>query len=127
MKLTTTELSVLRSQGAFITERCDLCGKVLNQSWRYTVAGRPEVFCSALCRDTRFFSEARAARKYATPGRCAYCGADLVGKKRGSLFCNDLCRKTFARRGPINAMARPQKSRTPTELNQLFAVTNLGR
>jgi hypothetical protein len=36
MKLTTTELSVLRSQGAFITERCDLCGKVLNQSWRYT-------------------------------------------------------------------------------------------
>ena len=127
MKLTLMELGLLKPRGVYLTERCDCCRKLLNQSWHYTVAGKPEVFCSGLCRDTRFFSEARTARKYANPGHCSYCGANLAGRKRGTLFCDDGCRKGFARRGPITTTPRPQKSRTPDSWNQALTTTNLGR
>ena len=40
MKLTAAELTYVRSQGLYITERCDACGKLLNRSFRYTITGK---------------------------------------------------------------------------------------
>ena len=42
MKLTAAELAYVGSQGLYITEKCDGCGKLLNQAFRYTIAGKPE-------------------------------------------------------------------------------------
>ena len=41
MKLTVAELASVHAQRLYITEKCDGCGKLLNQSFRYTVAGEP--------------------------------------------------------------------------------------
>ena len=43
MKLTSAELAYVRSQGLHLTEKCDGCGKLLNQALCYTIAGHPEV------------------------------------------------------------------------------------
>jgi hypothetical protein len=83
MKLTSAELVSVRAQGLFLTQKCDGCGKALNQTFRYTIAGRPEAFCSALCRDNAFFADRREARKHSKPGKCVYCRATLEGKRRG--------------------------------------------
>ena len=74
MKLTTSELVHVRAQGLYITEKCDGCGKLLNQTFRYTRAGKPEAYCSAAWRDLVFFGDRREARKHSAPGKCAYCG-----------------------------------------------------
>ena len=74
MKLTAAELAYVPSQGLHITDKCDVCGKLLNQSFRYTITRKPEVYCSGLCRDDVFFGSRREGRKHATPGKCAYCG-----------------------------------------------------
>ena len=55
MKLTARELAYVRSQGLYITEKCDACGKLLNRSFRYTITGKPEVYCTGVCRDLVFF------------------------------------------------------------------------
>ena len=100
MKLTPTELAYVRSQGLYVTEKCDACGKLLNQSFRYTITGKPEVYCSALCRDRAFFGESyrvrNAGRQEAQ--KCAYCGGQISGRKRDSMFCSDRCRKANSRR-----------------------------
>jgi len=93
MRLTAAEVARVRSQGLYITEKCDACGKLLNLTVCYTIAGRPEVYCSSICRDTTLFNDLHQAKKHATPGKCAYCGGRLTWKKRGSLFCDDTCRK----------------------------------
>ena len=85
MKLTASELFYVRSQGLYVTEKCDACGKLLNQTFRYTIAGEPEVYCSAGCRDLAFFGDTREAKKRSTPGKCVYCGATFEGKRRGAL------------------------------------------
>ena len=36
MKLTAAELASVRAHGLCITEKCDGCGKLLNQTFRYT-------------------------------------------------------------------------------------------
>lgn len=41
-----------------------------------------------------------------TEGECVYCGASLTGKRRGSLFCDDRCRKRFARANPASPLVR---------------------
>jgi predicted nucleic acid-binding Zn ribbon protein len=51
MRVAETELARLRNTGLHITEKCDGCAKMLNQSCRYTVARKPGVYCSAFCRD----------------------------------------------------------------------------
>jgi hypothetical protein len=86
MKLAAAEIAYVRSQGLYITEKCDRCGKLLNQTFRYTIAGKPEAYCSAACRDLAFFGDHREARKHSTPGKCVYCGATLEGKRRGALY-----------------------------------------
>ncbi len=47
MTLTTEEQAYTRSQGPYPTVRCDGCGVILNQSVRYNIAGKVEVYCSA--------------------------------------------------------------------------------
>ncbi len=118
MKLTATELACLRSQGLYITQKCDGCRKLLNQTVHYMIAGRPELYCSATCRDTAFFTDRNEAKKRATPGKCAYCGGSLQGKKRGSIFCDDACRKAQSRKIQRITTREVEKSRTPTQLNQ---------
>jgi len=118
MKLNTAELVHVRSQGLYITEKCDGCGKLLNQTLRFTIAGKPEVYCSAACRDLVFFGDRREARKQSTPGKCVYCGAMLVGKRRGALYCDEVCKKRVARTGRAQSTAEPQITGTPSQLNQ---------
>jgi hypothetical protein len=86
MKLAVAELAFVRAQGLYITEKCDGCGKLLNQTLRYTIAGKPEADCSAACRDLVFFVDRREARQYSTPGKCVHRGARLEGKRRGAVY-----------------------------------------
>ena len=118
MKLATAELALGRTHGFYVTERCDGCKKLLNQTVHYTIAGKPQVYCSAACRDSAFFRDRSEAKKHATPGRCAYCSGSLKGKKRGSIFCDDTCRKAHSRKIPRITAAKVEKSRTPTQSNQ---------
>ncbi len=72
MKLTATELVHIRTQGIYITKKCDGCGKLLNQTVRCTIAGRLEVYRSAACRGHASFGNGHEMRKRASPGRCVY-------------------------------------------------------
>ena len=121
MELSTPELAYVRSQGLCVTEKCDGCGKLLNQTVQYTIAGRREVCCSPICRDNAFFGDRHEAKKRATPGRCTYCGGSLKGKKRGSIFCDDACRKAHSRKIRRITTAEVEKSRTPIQSNQAVA------
>jgi len=38
-----------------------------------------------------------AAGRYTTSGRCAYCGATLSARRRGAMYCSDVCRKRVSR------------------------------
>ena len=121
MKLTAAELASVRAQGLYITDKCDGCGKLLNQTFRYTIAGKPEVYCSAGCRDLAFFGDPREAKKHTTPGKCVYCRGTLEGKRRGALYCDEICKKRAARTGRAQSMAEPQITGTPPQLNQQVA------
>ena len=104
MNLTPTELAYVQSRGLYLSEKCDGCGKLLNQAIRYTIAGKPQVYCSAACRDSAFFGDRYQARKHSSPGKCANCGAPLKGKRRGALYCDEICKKRLGRmRQPIIA------------------------
>jgi hypothetical protein len=47
-----------------------------------------------------------------------YCGGSLKEKKRGSIFCDDVCRKAHSRKIQRITTREVIKSRTPTESNQ---------
>jgi len=86
----TSELShaLLERHGCYVTEVCDKCGQILGPV-RFTRRGEAGVWCSRECRDG---AEAH------TPGTCKGCGARLPeGKRRGSLYCDDACRKLSTR------------------------------
>ena len=52
MKLTSTESNEIKSQGLHVADKCDSCGKLLDQTIRYTRADRKgRVYCSAECCD----------------------------------------------------------------------------
>lgn len=113
MKLTPTELAYVRSQGLYITEKCDGCGKLLNQSFRYTIAEKPEVYCSAACRDRVFFEDWREAKKRANPRKCACCGATLESKRRQATFCDHACQMRFHRTGQSRTTGQGRETVTP--------------
>ena len=87
------ELSYIQSQGLYVREKCDGCGAILNQSVRYTIAGKAEVYCSAKCRDAAFFEDRLERRS----------GAILVGVQTVA--------DHFKRRGaaPFTAMKYAEK------------------
>ena len=126
MKLTAAELACVRSHGLYITAKCDKCGKLLNQTSRYTIAGKPEVYCSAGCRDLVFLGNPREAQKRSMPGKCLNCGATLEGKRRGALHCDETCKKRATRKGRTQSTAEPQITGTPTQSNQLLAEAKNG-
>jgi hypothetical protein len=52
MKLTSTESNEIKSQGLYIADKCDSCGKPLNQTIRYSRPDRKgRTYCSAECCD----------------------------------------------------------------------------
>lgn len=111
MNLTPTELAYVRSLGLHIKEKCHACGKLLNQTVRYTIAGRPEVYCSSFCRDRVFFGEKYRARKARpdTTTKCAFCGGTIYGKRGDSVFCSSRCKQAswrVARKTPESATSR---------------------
>lgn len=129
MKLTAAELAYLRAQRVYITEKCDACGELLNQTFRHTIAGKPQVYCSAACRDLVFFGDRREARKHSTPGKCVHCGATLEGKRREALSCDETCKKRAVRKGRAQSAAtEPQITGTSTQSNQRITyVKNRGQ
>jgi len=74
--------ALLESYGAFVTEACDKCGKILGPI-RFTRYGQMGEWCSKGCRDG-------FERK---TGTCLGCGVPLNGKREGAVFCSDVCRK----------------------------------
>ena len=118
MKLTAAEFAYVRSQGLHVTEKCDRCEKLLNQTVRYTIAGRAESYCSAGCRDLVFFGQSWEAKKRSTPGWCVNCGGSLEGKRRGALYCDETCKKWAARRGRAQFTGEPQITGTPKQQNE---------
>jgi hypothetical protein len=85
MRLTEEQSrALLERYGAFVTELCDKCGKILG-SIRFTRYGRTGEWCSKRCRDG-------FERK---PGTCLGCGVPLNGKRKGAVFCSDVCRKRW--------------------------------
>ena len=114
MKLTAAELAAVRRQGFCVTEKCDHCEKLLNQTFRYTIAGKAEAYCSSGCRDLAFFQDPYEATKRCTPGKCVYCGGSLKGKKRGALYCDNVCRMRHTRVRERKATRQVEKSRTPS-------------
>jgi hypothetical protein len=124
MRLTAPELAYVRSQGLYITEKCDGCGRLLNQTVRYTITGKPEVYCPAACRDLAFFGDRQEAKKRPDSRVCAFCGISLQDKNHGALYCSERCRKRNMRKqnpgtskNPDNDLAKsttsePQKGRS---------------
>ena len=125
MTLTLQEQAHVQSQGLYVQGKCDAFKTILNQSVRYTIAGKPEVYCSANCRDRVFFEDQLERKKRANPGRCANCGGPLQGKKRDAIYCSESCRKRHSRRNGTNSARQVKKSRTPIQLNQQLADTKI--
>ena len=92
MKLTAEQTQRLfQEHGVWLTSACDKCGKVL--SWlRYTIKGQKGEWCSLVCRDG---VEAKVH------GRCQSCNALLNGKRKGTRFCSDRCRKRDAKQNGL--------------------------
>jgi hypothetical protein len=126
MEISTPELAYVRTRGLYLTDKCDGCGKLLNQTFRYTIAGKPEVYCSAGCRDLTFFRDTREAKKRSTSGKCLHCGATLEGKRRGALYCDEICKKRAARSRRVDSTAEPRITGTPTQSNQRVASPKNG-
>ena len=118
MNLSAAEIASVRVLGLFLTEKCDGCGKALNQTFRYTMAGRPQVFCSSPCRDNAFFADRHEAGKHSTPGKCVYCRGTLEGKRRGALYCDEICKKRAARTRSVEPTAESKITGTPPQSNQ---------
>jgi hypothetical protein len=82
MRLTEEQSrALLAKHGLYVTEACDRCGKLLGPV-RFTRSGESGKWCSRLCRDG-------VEHKV---GVCRGCGASLEGKRKGALFCSDVCR-----------------------------------
>ena len=125
MKLIAEEIVYVRSQGLYLTEKCDGCEKVLNQTFRYTITGKPEVYCSAACRDFAFFGDRYEANKRANSGNCAYCAGTLKGKRRDALYCDDVCKKRANRKAKRMTVAEVEKAGKPTLSSQGFTGAKL--
>lgn len=104
MRLNGEEVQYVRSMGLFITERCDHCGKVLNQTFHYTMAGRTETWCSRSCQDEAI---GWGTMKGAPPKRkCVVCGSEVPGLRSGkSTTCSRACSNRLDYRNRKKAVA----------------------
>ena len=117
MKLTAEELAYVRSQGLYLTEKCDGCGKVLNQSFRHTTPGRSEVWCSAACQDKAMGWDQAPTRKKAGPAfymrACEGCGNKFRARHNDARFCSTRCKLRIYRRNGRNNGAVTQTVQAP--------------
>ena len=118
MKLTPVELAYVRSLGLYITEKCDECGRLLNQTVRYTITDRPEVFCSAECRDKVFFADLAEAKKRPDSRVCAFCGTSLQDKNHGAPYCSERCRKRNTRKQNAGTSKNPDNDLTKSTTSE---------
>src|SRR5579863_1963511 len=127
MELSVSEFAFVRSRGLYVTQKCDQCGKLLNNPCATRSAACLRSYCSAACRELAFFANRLEAKKHSSPGKCVNCGAGLEGKRRGALYCDELCKKRVARRKEALPAARAQLSGTPTEPNEQLTNAEIGR
>jgi hypothetical protein len=101
MKLTKAQShALLKKHNCFVSEACDKCGQILGPV-RFTRKGESGEWCSRECRD---------GAETQTPGICKACRARLPeGKRRGTHFCDDACRKAAAR----SKTAELSRTKTP--------------
>jgi hypothetical protein len=101
MRLTVEQsYMLLEKHGCYVSEACDNCGQILGPV-RYTRKDSTGAWCSRKCRDGGEAHE---------PGTCKACRAMLPeGKRRGTLYCDDACRKSAARSrsGDLSRTNRP--------------------
>jgi hypothetical protein len=76
--------ALLATHGVSVTEVCDKCANILGPI-RFTRYGDDGEWCSKRCRDG--FERKR--------GTCLGCGVSLNGKRKGAVFCSDVCRKRW--------------------------------
>lgn len=105
---------LLARRAVFAREICDKCGVVLD-AVRYTRRGDLRVWCSRQCRD---------GIKALEPGKYRKCRAKLPeGKRRGAVFCDDACRKTFRRqKDAVQTPATLELSRTKPPIYAAFSL-----
>jgi hypothetical protein len=86
MRLSSFQSSeLLRVHGVWLNEAGSSCGKVLGHL-RFTRKDEAGAWCSQKCRDG-------VERQ---TGTCIQYGASLEGKRKGAVFCSDVCRKRYA-------------------------------
>jgi len=109
---------LLEDRGIYVNEACDKCGQLLG-AVRYTRKDGPSVWCSRECRD---------GVGAHVPGSCQHCRAKLpAGKRRGTVFCDDACRKSATRQNRVlQQSATGELSRTKPSIYAAFS-TEKGR
>jgi endogenous inhibitor of DNA gyrase (YacG/DUF329 family) len=83
VRLNETEVDQVQSLGLRVTAKCDNCGRVLNQPTRYTVVAKPQVYCTAGCRDRALLGPAKLEGIIESI-RCFRCHGP---KHAGGLYC----------------------------------------
>lgn len=95
MRLSEAHISAIRSVGFYVTEGCDGCGKILNQSFQYS-DGHGQRFCSDSC-----FTKATGIERYRRPPAqrrtCEGCGKPFRSVRSNARFCSQRCQKRHAR------------------------------
>ena len=79
--------ALVRAHSTNVKEVCDRSGGVLGPI-RFTRQGDTRAWCSHACRDGIDHA----------PGACRDCGTSLVGKRRGSMYCDRTCRMRTVRK-----------------------------
>ena len=105
--------SLLEKHTCFASEACDKCGQILGPI-RFTRLGDSGVWCSRGCRDGAEGPE---------PGTCKHCRAKLPeGKRKGTAFCDDACRKAAKRQsGLLQGSQTDKLSRTKGSIYAAFS------
>jgi len=101
VQLTRAELSYVRSQGLHLTEKCDHCGQVLNQTFHYRLNDvDPRKWCSAACQHADMGWEGRryeARVNYQLRCQREACGSRFESSRADARYCFPRCRKWASR------------------------------
>jgi len=101
MELTPAELSYVRSQGLHLTENCDHCEEVLNQTFHYRLNDAdPRTWCSAACQDADIGwggPRYQARINYQLRCRREACGRSFESRRTDAKYCSSRCRKRPSR------------------------------
>jgi hypothetical protein len=88
MHVTETQTrALLLTRQIYVTQACDHCGQILDHI-RYTRRNESGEWCSRACRDGIDHS----------PGICRGCRTSLIGKRKGTTYCDRTCRMRAVRK-----------------------------